>query len=79
MYAKSTSLIESVRKAAEEALVMWKEKSSKNIWWAEHIENLIKEKQNAYLKWLNTKQSEDRDVYKEIMGTTRLTATAAER
>lgn len=54
-----------LHEAAHEALgkIDTTKKVSKKIWWNEEIEQKVKEKKDAYLKWLNTKSDDDRQEY----------------
>ncbi|KAL3284309.1 hypothetical protein HHI36_018467 [Cryptolaemus montrouzieri] len=56
-------IIDSIHKAAREALGERKKKKSNKIWWTEEIEQLVHEKKNLYLKWLTTKEEEDNFLY----------------
>ncbi|XP_030757605.1 craniofacial development protein 2-like [Sitophilus oryzae] len=73
------NIISSVHSAAEEALGLRVQVQSNNIWWNEEIDCLIKEKKNAYKKWLSSKQQQDRDTYLEVKRTTRQKIRTAKR
>ncbi|KAL3266142.1 hypothetical protein HHI36_010327, partial [Cryptolaemus montrouzieri] len=57
------NIIDSIHKAAGEASGERKKKKSNKIWWTEEIEQLVQEKKNLYLKWLTTKEEENRLLY----------------
>ncbi|XP_044762230.1 craniofacial development protein 2-like [Coccinella septempunctata] len=73
------NIVDSIKKAAEEALGLQKPKESNKLWWTEEVENIIKEKKKAYLLWLSSKKQEDRDEYMSIKRTTRRAVTTAKR
>lgn len=66
-----SSVIESIHKAAREALGTQQQQKSRNIWWTREIEQLIQQKKQAYLKWLTTKDQEDKQAYDNIKRETR--------
>lgn len=70
------NIIESLHQAAKEAIGVKENRSSKKIWWNEEIEMVIKQKKQAYLKWLNTKSEEDHATFKEIKRQARRLITA---
>lgn len=73
------NILSSLHSAAEEALGSRTQVQSNNIWWNEEIDCLIKEKKNAYKKWLSSKQQQDRVAYLEVKRTTRQKIRTAKR
>ncbi|XP_045463753.1 uncharacterized protein LOC123673309 [Harmonia axyridis] len=73
------NMVNSIKKAAEEALGLWRQKASNKLWWTEEIEDLIAKKKSAYLKWISSREQEDKEVYMAIKRTTRQSVTAAKR
>lgn len=59
------SMKSSIHEAALEALGKKStyKKNKKAAWWNDNLEPLIKDKKNAYERWLSTKKSEDRITY----------------
>lgn len=57
------NILTSLHETAQEALGTQKNMANKKIWWNQEIENAVKQKKESYLKWLNTKEEEDRQKY----------------
>ncbi|XP_030762016.1 craniofacial development protein 2-like [Sitophilus oryzae] len=76
------NILSNLHSAAEEALGSRAQVQSNNIWWNEEIDCLIKEKKNAYKKWLSSKQQQDGVAYLDyiyIYRTTRQKIRTAKR
>ena len=54
------NLIDSIQRAAQEALGMKQRQKSNKIWWTEEISQVIEKKKKIYKKWLSTKSTEDK-------------------
>lgn len=68
---KYKNMVESIHKAAREAIGEKPKLKSNKIWWTKDIEELIERKKRIYLKWLNTKKAEDKETFKNIKKKTR--------
>ena len=60
------NLIDSIQRAAQEALGMKQRQKSNKIWWTEEIAQLIEKKKKIYKKWLSTKSTEDKVIFNNI-------------
>lgn len=60
-----------LQKSADEALGMITPQKSRKLWWNSEVENMIDEKKRKYIKWLTTKDQDDRQAYLEIRRQTR--------
>lgn len=73
------NIVNSIKRAAEEAVGLRPVLRSKKLWWNDEIEELVDQKKKLYQKWLNTQHQEDRDQYLDIKRTTRRTINIAQK
>ncbi|CAG9833404.1 unnamed protein product [Diabrotica balteata] len=59
------NIIASLHQASKETFGTQQNKISNEIWWNEEIEYMVKQKKEQHLNWLNTKNTEDHQTYKE--------------
>ncbi|XP_045477944.1 uncharacterized protein LOC123683087 [Harmonia axyridis] len=76
MYEK---IKEALQNSATEVLGELSSRKSKALWWNNEIEELVNQKNKAYLKWLTTKEQRDRESYLEAKSKTRRKVNNAKR
>lgn len=65
-FVETYDIIDSIHKAANEALGKKEARLSKRVWWTKVIEDLVKLKKQESLKWLSTKNPNDKIEYDDI-------------
>ena len=70
-------LVKCIHQTAKEVLgeKIWSNKTKTNYYWNEEIGQLVKEKQEKYLKWISLKDPQDRIEFKRLQGKIRKMVT----